>query len=301
MKSAGTHVKYFPTSTYNPPTHPLTYNVIVFQGKPTAGFTEIYTTYSILKPTAFTLLYCICTSTYPEAYTAFTLLYMYIYISWSLTHSLYCIHLHILKPTAFTLLYTSTYPEVYRILLPHISCILFTPNILKSTAFSLPRISWSLPHSLYPEYPEVFRILFTPNILKSSTFSLPWISWNLPHSLHPEYPDIFRILFTPNILKSSAFSLPPNFLKSTAFSLPCISWSLLHSFYPTYPEVLPHLLYPTYPEGHLSRIFTWMFPDDAGRHAALRLALDDFPANNSNTVLGQPRGLTAQQPVAQRK
>ena len=75
MKSAGTHVKYFPTSTYNPPTHPLTYNVIVFQGKPTAGFTEIYTTYSILKPTAFTLLYCICTSTYPEAYTAFTLLY----------------------------------------------------------------------------------------------------------------------------------------------------------------------------------------------------------------------------------
>ena len=41
-----------------------------------------------------------------------------------------------------------------------------------------------------------------------------------------------------------------------------------------------------------------MFPDHAGRLAALSLALDDFPANNSNTVLGQPRGgLTAQQPA----
>jgi hypothetical protein len=39
-----------------------------------------------------------------------------------------------------------------------------------------------------------------------------------------------------------------------------------------------------------------MFPDDAGGHAGLRLALDDFPANNSHAVLGQPRGLTAQQP-----
>ncbi len=39
-----------------------------------------------------------------------------------------------------------------------------------------------------------------------------------------------------------------------------------------------------------------MFPDDAGRHAGLRLALDDFPANSSHAVLGQPRRLTAQQP-----
>ncbi len=39
-----------------------------------------------------------------------------------------------------------------------------------------------------------------------------------------------------------------------------------------------------------------MFPDDAGGHAGLRLALDDFPANNSHPVLGQPRGFTAQQP-----
>ncbi len=39
-----------------------------------------------------------------------------------------------------------------------------------------------------------------------------------------------------------------------------------------------------------------MFPDDAGGHAGLRLALDDFPANNSYAVLCQPRGLTAQQP-----
>jgi hypothetical protein len=39
-----------------------------------------------------------------------------------------------------------------------------------------------------------------------------------------------------------------------------------------------------------------MFPDDAGGHAGLRFALDDFPANNSHADLGQPRGLTAQQP-----
>ncbi len=44
---------------------------------------------------------------------------------------------------------------------------------------------------------------------------------------------------------------------------------------------------------------TWVFPDDAGRHAALCLALDDFPANYSNTVLGQPRGLAAQESATQ--
>ena len=111
------------------------------------------------------------TSTYPEAYRIhFT---VYIYISWSLPHSLTPHILHSLYPE---------YPEVYR--------ILFTSHILKSSAFSLPRISWSLPHSLYPR-----------------------ISWSLPHSLYLAYPKVYCILFTPHILKFYHICFTPHILK----------------------------------------------------------------------------------------